>query len=125
MFKISDDSPPMGVPSLAGATVVKRLNPGTPGTQRWLARYGNSLVCVRYRQDESLGRRYTTVEIVVDERSYRAKEALVRIAYGETTLRLMARELGGQWLPDRKLWRLPQTAIRKLGLENRVVENCQ
>lgn len=105
--------------------VLKRLPPGAPGTRRWLERYGQTLVCVRYRQDDTLQRRYTTVEIVVDERSYEPPAALVRIAYEETSLRRQARELGGRWLADRKLWRLPRAAIRSLGLEERIVENCQ
>lgn len=109
----------------SGGSVLKRLAPGAPGTQRWLDRYGESLVCVRYRQDETIGRRYTTVEIIVDERSYRDPTALVRIAYGETNLRRQAREQGGRWLPERKLWRLPLRAVQQLGLQNRVVENCQ
>lgn len=108
-----------------GGTVMKRLSPGSPGTRRWLERYGKALICVRYRQDDTLMRRYTTVEIVVDERSYRQADALVRIAYDETGLRRKARELGGQWIANRKLWRLSRTAIRTLKLEDRIVENCQ
>lgn len=104
---------------------MKRLSPGSPGTQRWLERYGKALICVRYRQDDALKRRYTTVEIVVDERSYQQPDALVRIAYEEIDLRRKARELGGQWIANRKLWRLSRTAIGTLKLEDRIVENCQ
>lgn len=105
--------------------VVKRLAPGAPGTRRWLESYGESLVCVRYRHDKTRGRRYTTVEITVDQGPLRRPDALVRIAWGEAALGRRARELGGQWLPERKLWRLSRTAIRTLGLEDRIVEDCQ
>jgi len=114
------DSPPV-----AGGTVMKRLGPGAPGTRRWLERYGKSLICVRYRQDKTLGRRYTTVEIIVDERTYLSAAALVQIAYDDSNLRQEIMKLGGQWITHRKLWRLSRKAIRALGLEDRVVENCQ
>lgn len=46
--------------------VSKKLMPGQPGTKRLSALYGDALVCVRYRQDRASGRRFTTIEIVVD-----------------------------------------------------------
>jgi hypothetical protein len=29
---------------------------------------------------------------------------------------------GGQWLPERRLWRLPARKVSELGLEKRVVD---
>ena len=45
--------------------VSKRLTPGQNGAKRFQAQYGSALVCVRYRQDSR--KRYTTVELIVDE----------------------------------------------------------
>ena len=104
----------------ADTRVTKKLGPGAPGTRGLAERYGDALVCVRYRAHAD-GRRYTTVEPVVEERRREPADALVRIAYGEADLRRRAREAGGEWLPDRKLWRLPRAAIRALGLQERVV----
>ncbi len=42
-----------------------KLRPGQRGTKRWLARYGEQLVRVRYRYDAQQCKRYTTVEIIV------------------------------------------------------------
>lgn len=47
--------------------VIKTLKPGDSGTKRLSARYGDRLVCVRYRKDEDQNRRYTTVELIVGE----------------------------------------------------------
>lgn len=109
----------------AQAAVVKKLAAGAAGTQRLLARYGEALVCVRYRQEAS-GRRYTTVELVVDERPGKPASAQVRIGYQETALRQQVMAAGGTWDALGKLWNLPKSAVRQLGLQDRVVpKNAQ
>ena len=47
------------------------LNPGQKGTKRLVEKYGDSLLCVRYRYDESRGVRLKTVEIVVEEKAWK------------------------------------------------------
>lgn len=44
--------------------------PGQRGTRKLLARYGERLVCVRYRYDAASSTRYKTVELVVDRASW-------------------------------------------------------
>ncbi|MDF1556268.1 MAG: hypothetical protein P1P84_24585 [Deferrisomatales bacterium] len=51
--------------------VGQTLTPGQRGTRRYQDRYGERLVCVRYRYDEATGRRYTTVELIEDEGTWR------------------------------------------------------
>ena len=46
------------------------LKPGQKGTKRLVEKYGDSLICVRYRGDERRGVRLKTVEIVVDEKTH-------------------------------------------------------
>lgn len=41
--------------------------PGQRGTRKLLARYGERLVCVRYRYDAATATRYKTVELIVDQ----------------------------------------------------------
>ena len=43
------------------------LRPGQRGTRKLLTRYGDRLVCVRYRYDERRKKRYETVELIVEE----------------------------------------------------------
>jgi hypothetical protein len=102
----------------ATTRVVKKLNPMQPGAQRWSQRYGDALVCARYRVDESGERRYTTVELCVDEAPTvasrdRATIVGVRIAYEETALRHKARDAGGQWDRATKVWRLPRDRAKR------------
>jgi len=44
---------------------LKILKPGQKGTKELLTRYGTSLLCVRYRYDETTGERVKTVELIV------------------------------------------------------------
>lgn len=41
--------------------------PGQRGTRKLLARYGERLICVRYRYDAASSTRYKTVELIVDQ----------------------------------------------------------
>jgi hypothetical protein len=43
------------------------LAPGQNGTKKLARRFGERLICVRYRYDEVTKRRFKTVELVVDE----------------------------------------------------------
>ncbi|HKX41878.1 MAG TPA: hypothetical protein VJO99_12025, partial [Burkholderiaceae bacterium] len=47
--------------------VVKRLSPTQAGALKLARRYGDALVCVRYRHDAAGRHRYTTVELIIDE----------------------------------------------------------
>lgn len=53
---------------------LKTLKPGQMGTKDLLARYGPTLLYVRYRCDENTGERLKTVELVV-QRSRPTPEA--------------------------------------------------
>lgn len=48
--------------------------PGQHGTRAYVEQYGEQLVCVRYRYDAAAGRRYKTIEIIVDEAPWQPKE---------------------------------------------------
>lgn len=118
---IDEITPANGV---AAGNVIKRMAPGVSGTRRLAERFGESLVCVRYRENPARGLRYTTVEIIVDQRPFNAPEELVHVTYAETALRHKVKDAGGQWDQKLKLWRLPRTAVRTLGLADRVVKRA-
>jgi hypothetical protein len=110
---------------LQRSNIIKKLNPDQKGALRLAARFGDRLVCVRYRTDPASGRRFTTVEIVVEERSSIAPESafvLVRVNWNETELRRAIKAHGGIWLQERKLWRVPREAVSKLKIKDRVLQ---
>lgn len=114
------------VAALLRSTTIKRLKPGNPGTRRLLQRYGADLLCVRYRIDRSTGKRFTTVELPVEERAGPpAAMVWVRVGYGETEVRRQIKESGGVWDAERKLWRISGHIARALKLQKRIVKDVQ
>ena len=62
--------------------VIKKMQPGQPGTKRYIRQYGESLICVRYRRDAANARRLTTVELIVDEGFYqRETNPIIKAMY--------------------------------------------
>lgn len=51
------------------------LKPGQKGTKRLVEQYGESLICVRYRYDKTLGVRLKTVEVIVEEKPWQPHSA--------------------------------------------------
>ncbi len=108
------------------SNIVKKLHPDQKGTRRLTERFGERLVCVRYRTDPESGRRFTTVEIVVEERAPTLPQPapahkLIRIGWGENELRETIKAQGGIWVRDKKLWKVPADLVRRLKLGKRVV----
>ena len=63
------------------------LAPGQNGTKKLARRFGQRLICVRYRYDDATKRRFKTVELVVDEIPWersRRPDPPVRIRVGAT-----------------------------------------
>ncbi len=110
--------------------VTAKLIPGQNGTKRLQKKYGDRLICVRYRQDDKACKRLTTIELIVDEVTIGVATAepptrvsRLRIGYTEIELRQKIKQNGGIWNPDEKTWHLPEDAVKRLGLEDRIVNN--
>lgn len=106
------------------------LAPGQNGTKKLLARYGERLVCVRYRYDTTGKVRHKTVELIVEtvawapnRRNPRREQDMVavRIGFTETALREQIKSTGAIWRPRQKLWEVDWKTVRDLGLQARVV----
>ncbi|WP_374673694.1 hypothetical protein [Ideonella sp.] len=109
---------PVAVVCHPDATVVtKRIKPGRPGTKGALQQHGDALVCVRYRDDRERGHRYTTVELVIDQRPIRPQPLVrVHIAFDDAATRRAAQAMGAEWDPKDKTWRMPRAAAIQMGL---------
>ena len=109
------------------------LKPGQNGTKKWVEKYGKNLLYVRYRYDEKIGKRFKTVEIIVEEGVWLPEENKrkidrgstdrlgIRVAGYEMEVREKVKQAGGIWRPRQKLWELPYGQIKALGLEDRIV----
>jgi len=106
------------------------LQPGQPGTKKLLERYGDNLICVRYRYDAKSKRMFKTIEIIVDNKPWEAdtkkirKDRIVniRIAIDETESRREVKAAGGKWDPKLRVWQLPYEKVTELGLSDRIVD---
>lgn len=119
--------------------VAKTLSPTQPGAIKLARRYGDALICVRYRRDTEGRQRITTVELVVervdivdDDRAARRPDGRrkhgddivgVRIRIDELELRSAARRCGATWDRNAHLWRMTRRNAKQLGLNSRVIEN--
>jgi hypothetical protein len=111
------------------------LRPGQKGTKGLAKKYGDRLVCVRYKYDQHTGRRYTTVELIEQETHLQGDPTVakaqdpflspqrlgVRVEYWETNVHDKVKAAGGIWRPRHKLWEMTYEDVVALGLESRVV----
>ncbi len=106
-----------------------KLKPGQKGTKKLLEKYGDSLVCVRYRYDRTSRIRLKTVEIIIETKDwtppppkFNPNELVpVRIAYTENSLIQIAKAAGGRWNPTKKLWFIPYGNIKSTILEKHIL----
>lgn len=117
--------------------------PGQRGTRKLATRYGDRLVCVRYRYDPAAGKRYKTVELIIEASTWtpppphpeapkptlkmdnindlpEQREVGVKVFFRENALREQVKAAGGRWLKSEKLWEMPYETAVSLGLEHRI-----
>lgn len=61
--------------SPAQSRVGLTLRPGQRGTKKLVKRFGDDLLCVRYRYDEATGKRFKTVELILEEKEWEPSAA--------------------------------------------------
>jgi hypothetical protein len=113
--------------------VIKTLKPGQNGTKRFVERYGQDLLTVRYRDDPEQNMRYTTVELIVERKktlkpqtaapdTYKQSSNFVQlhIYEWERDLQQRIKQAGGHWHPKLKAWLLDKESVMSLRLEGRI-----
>jgi hypothetical protein len=106
--------------------VVKRLNPTQPGAIKLARRYGEALVCVRYRHDADGHHRLTTVELVVERVPIVRRPSpivAVKLPLDEPTLRIRAMTLGAKWDGKARVWYMSRAVAKELGVLKRIVQD--
>ncbi len=104
------------------------LKPGQKGTKRLVKKYGDALVCVRFRYDAELRQRLKTVELILERADWTppppkfTADCLVplRIEGYETELRAKAKAAGGRWNPEQQLWYVRYGKIAGTTLEKHI-----
>jgi hypothetical protein len=105
-----------------------RLNiqAGKKGTKKLQKKYGERLLCVRYRYDDERMVRRRTVELLEDEKVWRPNPrrqrwVFVRVAFAESELRRKVKAAGGSWDRQKHAWKIRRAKIESLGLIKRIV----
>jgi hypothetical protein len=91
--------------------------------------YGEQLVCVRYRYDETTKQRWKTVELIIEQSAWEPPTAqrpddarvALRVAASERDVRQQVKAVGGKWNPKAVVWELPYGQVVALGLVERIV----
>ncbi len=107
----------------------RKIVPGQPGAKKWMKKYGDDLVCIRYKYDPYTHRKMMSVELAVEEQERHKnhkhiqenKLKAVRIEYGERELGKKVRAVGGTWNRQEKVWHVRWEAVKAPGLQSRVV----
>jgi hypothetical protein len=99
------------------------MKPDQQGAIKLARAYGESLVCVRYRENPEGDERLTTVELVVDRVAVqkRVDEVVVfKIKACETELQRIAKSKGATYDSKTKMWKLPRKEVLRMGLRQRI-----
>lgn len=116
--------------------VIKRINPGKPGTKKYLEIFGEKLFCVRYRHNKEGHERVTTVELIVDKGDYfpefyrspdkyhdnQKKQVYLKLGFDDKELRCKVLKAGGIWVQEMKYWEINIDEALKLGLKDKIVK---
>ncbi|HVO74737.1 MAG TPA: hypothetical protein VMT35_11985 [Ignavibacteriaceae bacterium] len=110
--------------------IKRTLLPNQPGTKALIERFGKDLICVRYRYDKERNKKVTTAEIIIDETEWKRNEKkipsnkimFVAVSYGERDLADLVKSAGGKWNRGKKAWELTYKEVKKLRLEDRLIE---
>ena len=103
--------------------VGKTMQVDTPGAVKLTRKYGEALVCVRYRISPDGAERITTVELEVDRVAVQRKAnpvVAVKIYPSERKLTALAKAKGARFNGKTRLWRMHRNDAHALGLGERI-----
>ncbi len=108
----------------------RTLTPGQKGTKKFLDLYGEKLCSVRYRYDEQRRKRFTTVELIVEESDWTPPAAPIveptlvglRVALHEVDVQRVIKKAGGKWDRQNQVWEIMSDQAIALGLTDRIVD---
>jgi hypothetical protein len=105
------------------------LHPNQDGAKQLRERYGERLVCVRYRYDETTKERWKTVELIVEKSTWEPSKpqgqtdtlVALQVAAQEREVRQQVKAAGGKWNTKEMVWELSYGQVVALGLTARIV----
>lgn len=104
------------------------LKAGQPGTKSLAKKYGDALLCVRFKYNAKLQQRIKTVELIVEKTDwtpppprYTADTVVhLQIEAFDMPMRTRVKTAGGRWNPEKKLWFVKYGNIAGTPLEKHI-----
>ena len=101
------------------------LKPGQRGTKSLAEKYGDALLCVRFRYDAKSRQRLKTIELIVERTDWTPPQPRydadtlvpLHIKAIDMQARLQAKAAGGRWNPEKQLWFVKYGKIAGTALE--------
>ena len=99
--------------------------------KKFRQQYGDQLVYVRYRYDRERKKRFTTVEIIIEEADWEPRVATpspdtivkLQVSRQEYGVQNQLRCAGGRWNFQEKVWELPYGKVLELSMQDRIVDS--
>jgi len=115
-------------PAGGGSTTRLILKPGQRGTKSLAEKYGDALLCVRFRYDAKSRQRLKTVELIVERTDWTPPQprytadtlVSLHIKAIDMQARLQAKAAGGRWSPEKQLWFVKYGNIAGTALEKHI-----
>jgi len=112
-------------------TTKKVIHAGQPGTQKWIKKFGQDLIAVRYKYDTATNKKMVTVELIAEVQDWQKnlkripknKIVKIKIGYGEIDLRQRIKALGAVWNKTEKVWEMKYEIVKTLGLTERIIDS--
>jgi len=108
------------------------LKPNQRGAKKFSKQYGDRLVYVRYRYDPVQKKRFTTVELIVDEADWTPRNMPspdqivgIQVEVQERDVQKRMKQAGGRWNAQRKVWELRYDKVVAEGWQARMVTDMQ
>ena len=112
-----------GQRSIDTLRVAKTMRPDERGAIKLARKFGQELVCVRYRLSADGAQRITTVELEIERVPIQKRdhpEVSVKIYASEVELREKAKAKGARYNAKTRLWRMQTNDATALGLGARL-----
>ncbi len=103
--------------------ITKTIQAGKTGSKNLLNQYGDRLICVRYRIDRLTKKRYTTVELIVNEKNIIDFDVWVNIRFNDKKLRIQLIKEGAKWNSEKRMWKMSYETAITLKLRDRIIED--
>ncbi|MEP7339061.1 MAG: hypothetical protein ABI977_15100 [Acidobacteriota bacterium] len=91
-------------------------------TKKYLERYGEQLICVRYRYVQQSHKCFTIVEKFGWPPTKKTSVVGLRVELKETDIQRGIKQADGKWSPEKRIWEISCDQAVALGMKERIIQ---